>query len=66
LFLSESTVTATRNGVDVTQPFPKQAGTVSVGPLTRYALYTFTVRGVNSVGTSTPSNASGFRVKGRT
>jgi uncharacterized repeat protein (TIGR02543 family) len=56
------TVTATRNGVDVTQSFPAEAGRVSVGPLTRYAVYTFTVRAVNSVGTSGPSNASSFRV----
>ena len=56
------TVTATRNGVDVTQSFPAEAGRVSVGPLTRYAVYTFTVRAVNSVGTSNPSNASSFRV----
>jgi hypothetical protein len=56
------TVTATRNGVDVTQSFPAEAGRVSVGPLTRYAVYTFTVRAVNSVGTSGPSNANTFRV----
>ncbi len=56
------TVTATRNGVDVTQSFPAQAGTVSVGPLTRYAVYTFTVRALNSFGTSAPSNAKNFRV----
>jgi hypothetical protein len=56
------TVTATRNGVDVTQSFPAEAGRVSVGPLTRYAVYTFTVRAVNSVGTSNSSNASSFRV----
>ena len=56
------TVTATRNGVDVTQSFPAEAGRVSVGPLTRYAVYTFTVRAVNSVGTSGPSNASRFTV----
>jgi hypothetical protein len=56
------TVTATRNGVNVTQSFPAEAGRVSVGPLTRYAVYTFTVRAVNSVGTSGPSNASRFTV----
>jgi predicted phage tail protein len=56
------TVTATRNGRDVTQSFPAEAGRVSVGPLTRYAVYTFTVRAVNSVGTSGPSNASRFTV----
>jgi hypothetical protein len=56
------TVTATRNGRDVTQSFPAEAGRVSVGPLTRYAVYTFTVRAVNSVGTSEPSNASRFTV----
>ena len=56
------TVTATRNGVDVTQSFPAEAGRVSVGPLTRYAVYTFTVRAVNSVGTSEPSKASRFTV----
>jgi uncharacterized repeat protein (TIGR02543 family) len=56
------TVTATRNGVDITQSFPAEAGRVSVGPLTRYAVYTFTVRAVNSVGTSGPSNANTFRV----
>ncbi len=56
------TVTATRNGVDVTQSFPAEAGRVSVGPLTRYAVYTFTVKAVNSVGTSGPSNASRFTV----
>jgi hypothetical protein len=56
------TVTATRNGRDVTQSFPAEAGRVSVGPLTRYAVYTFTVRAVNSVGTSEPSKASRFTV----
>ncbi|NQW73532.1 MAG: fibronectin type III domain-containing protein [Actinobacteria bacterium] len=56
------TVTATRNGVDITQSFPAEAGRVSVGPLTRYAVYTFTVRAMNSVGTSGPSNANTFRV----
>ena len=56
------TVTATLNGKDVTQSFPAEAGRVSVGPLTRYAVYTFTVRAVNSVGTSEPSNASRFTV----
>ena len=56
------TVTATLNGKDVTQSFPAEAGRVSVGPLTRYAVYTFTVRAVNSVGTSGPSKASSFRV----
>ncbi len=35
---------------------------MSVGPLTRYAYYTFTVRAVDSVGTSKPSNAGGFTV----
>jgi hypothetical protein len=56
------TVTATLNGKDVTQSFPAEAGRVSVGPLTRYAVYTFTVRAVNSVGTSEPSKASRFTV----
>jgi len=56
------TVTAKSNGVDVTQSLPAEAGRVSVGPLTRYAVYTFTVRAVNSVGTSGPSNASRFTV----
>ena len=42
--------------------FPEEAGKVSVGPLTRYAYYTFTVRAVDSVGTSKPSNAGGFTV----
>jgi uncharacterized repeat protein (TIGR02543 family) len=57
------TVTATLiGGGSVTQSFPAQAGTVSVGPLTRYSLYTFTVKAVNSVGTSKPSNAKTFRV----
>ena len=50
------------NGGSVTQSFPAEAGRVSVGPLTRYAVYTFTVRAVNSVGTSEPSNASRFTV----
>jgi hypothetical protein len=56
------TVTATRNGVDVTQSFPKEAGKVSVGPLPRNAEYTFTVRAVNSVGTAGPSSEMSFRV----
>jgi len=56
------TVTARRNGVDVTQSFPKEAGKVSVGPLTRNADYIFTVRAVNSVGTSGPSSEMSFRV----
>ena len=60
------TVTATRvGGGVVTQSFPAQAGTVSVGPLTRYALYKFTVKAVNSVGTSEPSNAKTFSVDSR-
>jgi len=59
------TVTATRNGVDVTQSFPAEAGKVSLGPLTRYAVYTFTVRAVNSVGTSGPSNSKSFMVDSR-
>ncbi len=60
--ITEYTVTATRNGVDVTQSFPKEAGKVSVGPLTRNADYKFTVRAVNSVGTSNPSSAISFKV----
>ena len=44
------------NGGSLTQSFPAQAGRVSVGPLNNKGFYTFTVRAVNSVGTSKPSN----------
>ena len=59
------TVTAKRLGVDITQSFPAEAGTVSFGPLTRNADYTFTVRAVNKVGTSGPSNSNSFTVDSR-
>ena len=48
------------NGGSLTQSFPAQAGSVSVGQLNKNGFYTFTVRAVNSVGTSTPSNATRY------
>jgi uncharacterized repeat protein (TIGR02543 family) len=48
------------NGRILTQSFPAQAGKVPVGPLNNGGFYTFTVRAVNSVGTSNPSNATRY------
>ena len=48
------------NGGSLTQSFLAQAGRVSVGPLNNKGFYTFTVRAVNSVGTSNPSNATRY------
>jgi titin len=48
------------NGRILTQSFPAQAGRVSVGQLNNSGFYTFTVRAVNSVGTSNPSNATRY------
>ena len=48
------------NGGSLTQSFPAQAGSVSVGQLNKNGFYTFTVWAVNSVGTSTPSNATRY------
>jgi uncharacterized repeat protein (TIGR02543 family) len=44
------------SGGRLTLSFPAQAGMVSVGPLNSNGFYKFTVRAVNSAGTSTPSN----------
>ena len=48
------------NGGTLTQSFPAQAGKVPVGPLKQNGFYTFTVRAVNSVGTSKPSIATRY------
>jgi len=60
--ITEYTVTSKGPvGGNTTQSFPAQAGRVTfVGPLTRSGWYTFTVRAVNSVGTSTPSNPTRY------
>jgi uncharacterized protein (DUF608 family) len=59
--ITEYTVTVKGpNGRILTQSFPAQAGRVSVGQLNNSGLYTFTVRAVNSVGTSKPSNATRY------
>ncbi len=60
--ITEYTVTSKGpGGRNVTHSFPAQAGRVTfVGPLTQSGWYTFTVRAVNSVGTSTPSNATRY------
>ncbi len=55
--ITEYTVTVKGpNGRILTQSFPAQAGKVPVGPLNNKGFYTFTVRAVNAVGTSEPSN----------
>ena len=60
--ITEYTVTSKGpGGKNTTHSFPAQAGRVTfVGPLTQSGWYTFTVRAVNSVGTSTPSNATRY------
>jgi uncharacterized repeat protein (TIGR02543 family) len=59
--ITEYTVTVKGpNGGSLTQSFPAQAGRVSVGQLNNSGFYTFTVRAVNSVGTSNPSNATRY------
>ena len=60
--ITEYTVTSKGpGGRNTTHSFPAQAGRVTfVGPLTQSGWYTFTVRAVNSVGTSTPSNATRY------
>jgi uncharacterized repeat protein (TIGR02543 family) len=59
--ITEYTVTVKGpNGRILTQSFPAQAGRVSVGQLNNSGFYTFTVRAVNSVGTSNPSNATRY------
>ncbi len=59
--ITEYTVTVKGpNGRILTQSFPAQAGRVSVGQLNNSGFYTFTVRAVNSVGTSKPSNATRY------
>jgi hypothetical protein len=56
--VTEYTVTVKGpNGRTFTQSFPAPAGKVPVGSLNNGGFYTFTVRAVNSVGTSNPSNA---------
>ncbi len=56
--VTEYTVTVKGpNGRTFTQSFPAQARKVPVGSLNNGGFYTFTVRSVNSVGTSNPSNA---------
>ena len=52
------------NGGSLIQSFPAQAGSVSVGQLNKNGYYTFTVRAVNSVGTSTPSSATRYLNRG--
>ena len=60
--ITEYTVTSKGpGGRNTTHSFPVQVGRVTfVGPITQSGWYTFTVRAVNSVGTSTPSNATRY------